>query len=142
MNEETIFCGSGKAHTFPSGGQKISISLDLSTIGAMFKAHGFTTEQGKKMIKLDVVEKKGGPDQYGKTHFVAIDQWKPNQQQQGQYSPQQGNAIAPEFQQSNNNGQSNKQNGQQLGNPQQFNSNGYKPPSGPMNNQYEDDVPF
>lgn len=134
MNEETIFCGSGKAFNFPSGGQKISISLDLSAIGQHFKEHGFTTQQGKKMIKLDVVEKKGGPDQYGKTHFVAIDTWKPNQNNgSGGYNPQQGNAIAPEFQPSNNNGQL----------PQ--NNNNYTPPSGPVNhNGFDDmsDIPF
>lgn len=146
MNEEKIFCGSGKAFTFPDGGQKISIALDLSTIGAYFKAHGFTTEQGKKMIKLEVVAKKNGPDQYGKTHFVAIDTWKPQQQNQPQQQGQ--NMIAPEFQ----------QNGQQSGNPEQSNqqqqparyansgaiapNQGYTPPSVPMNNQAEDDIPF
>ena len=32
---------------------------------------------GKKYIKLNVSSKKGGADEYGKTHYVAIDTFKP-----------------------------------------------------------------
>lgn len=33
---------------------------------------------GKKYIKLTIGEKKGGADQYGKTHSVWVDEYKPD----------------------------------------------------------------
>ena len=82
MNEEKLYCGSGKSHTFPSGGTKIAVALDLDMLAKHFKEHGFTTQGGKRMIKVDVVEKRE-VDQYGKTHYLSIDTWKPDGQQQG-----------------------------------------------------------
>jgi hypothetical protein len=32
---------------------------------------------GKKYIKLNVSAKKDGADEYGKTHYVAVDTFKP-----------------------------------------------------------------
>lgn len=53
-------------------------------------------------------------------------------QPQGQYNQQQGNSLAPEFQQNGN--------PERLGNSQGFKS--YTPPSQPVKDDYEDDIPF
>ncbi len=64
---DKIYVGSGKKSTY---GVKISVCLtDLP------KEHIFEYNN-KKYIKLDVNEKRE-EDQYGKTHSVSVDTWKP-----------------------------------------------------------------
>ena len=125
--ENKIYCGSGKEITFQTGGSLISITLDIETLQRFFKEHGFTTQQGKKKMKFNVSTRRE-TDQYGNTHSVSIDTWKPEPTQfppQQQQQPQQ------------------QQNQQQM--PQQSGGfESYKPPSGPVNNNdgYDDEIPF
>ncbi len=79
---DKIFCGNGKEHKFNNGGSVVKVMLDLDDLIANFEEHGFTTEQGKKKIKIIVSSKKDGADQFGKTHNIEIDTWKPEQQKE------------------------------------------------------------
>ena len=67
--EDKIYVGSG---TEKFDGNLVSCSLCLSDLP---KEHVFEYS-GKKYIKLNVQKKKQA-DEYGKTHFVAVDTWKP-----------------------------------------------------------------
>jgi len=68
---EKIYCGKGKASRF---GVRISVCLsDLP------REHITTANNGKKYISLDV-DAKREPDQYGNTHSIKVDTWKPGQQ--------------------------------------------------------------
>ena len=66
-----IYVGNGKAHGLFD---LINFSVCLSDLP---KEHIFEYND-KKYIKLKVVEKKE-PDRYGKTHYVEVDTWKPEQ---------------------------------------------------------------
>ena len=68
--EDKIYVGSGVAKF---DGDLISCSLCLTDLP---QEHMFEY-QGKKYIKLNVSAKKNGADEYGKTHHVAVDTWKP-----------------------------------------------------------------
>jgi len=70
LMEDKIYVGSGVAKF---DGDLISCSLCLTDLP---QEHMFEY-QGKKYIKLNVSAKKNGADEYGKTHYVAIDTWKP-----------------------------------------------------------------
>ena len=76
---EKIYIGSGKKKTFQNGGEIINVILDLDGIGAHFKAHGFTTKGGKKKLEINITERRES-DQYGNTHSVTVDTWKPEAQ--------------------------------------------------------------
>ena len=68
---DKIYVGSGKSSNY---GVNISVCLtDLP------KEHIFEYN-GKKYIKLTVNEKRE-VDQYGKTHSVSVNTWKPDNQQ-------------------------------------------------------------
>ncbi len=66
---EKIYVGSG---TSKFDGNQVACSVCLTDLP---QEHMFEYN-GKKYIKLIVQEKKN-PDEYGKTHFVAVDTWKP-----------------------------------------------------------------
>jgi len=90
---DKIYVGSGKV--VGKYGQ-IGVSLCVSDIP---KEHIFTSQKtGKKYINLKVCEKKQ-VDQYGKTHYVEIDTWQPNQapQQTGQPQTNQQNVQQTNF---------------------------------------------
>ncbi len=78
MNEK-IYIGNGKEKTFDNGGSIINITIGLDGIKEYFEDYGFTTDQGKKKLKL-VVSKRREADQYGNTHSVTVDTFKPEQQ--------------------------------------------------------------
>jgi|TARA_R100000935_G_scaffold58725_1_gene97310 hypothetical protein len=67
--EDKIYVGSGISKF---DGDQVAVSLCLTDVP---KEHMFEYN-GKKYIKL-IVQKKREADQYGKTHYVAIDTWKP-----------------------------------------------------------------
>ncbi len=70
--QNRIYCGSGKkADKFDI----INVSVCLSDLPKEFITEG---KNGKKYIKLKVVGKRE-PDQYGKTHSVEVDTWKPDE---------------------------------------------------------------
>lgn len=68
---EKIYTGSGKQMKYG-----VKIALCLSDIP---KEHIFE-HNGKKYIKLNVMPRKE-PDQYGKTHYITVDTFKPEQQE-------------------------------------------------------------
>ena len=70
MAEEKIYCGSGVSKF---DGQMVSTSLCLTDIPKeyMFEYNG------KKYVKLNVSAKRDGADEYGKTHYVTVDTFKP-----------------------------------------------------------------
>lgn len=74
MAEPKIYVGSGKKH--PSY-DITSISVCLSDIP---KEYITESKNGKKYVNLSVSAKKE-TDQYGKTHSVAIDTFKPQNQE-------------------------------------------------------------
>ncbi len=79
---EKIFVGNAKKKTFQDGGSIINIMLDLDGMGEHFKNYGFTTDQGRKKIKL-ILSKRREVDQYGNEYYVTVDTWKPDQQAEG-----------------------------------------------------------
>jgi len=68
--DEKIYCGSG-VEKFDGG--LVEISVCLSDIP---KEHRFEYN-GKWYTKLKV-QKKQEADEYGKTHYVAVNTWKPD----------------------------------------------------------------
>jgi len=84
---ERIYLANG---TEKFNGDIIEFSLNLSK---MDQAKKFMFEfKGDTYIKLKVVKKRGGADQYGKTHYVEIDTFKPNQKKE----PQAEGQVKPE----------------------------------------------
>ena len=70
--KERIYVGSG-VEKFD--GDLVNTSICLSDIKENASEHIFEYN-GKKYIKLKVV-KKQNTDDYGKTHYVEVDTWKP-----------------------------------------------------------------
>lgn len=78
---EKIYVGSGKK----SPQYDItSISVCLSDIP---KEHITKSQNGKSYVNLKVSAKRE-PDQYGKTHSVEVDTWKPEEKPKAQPAPQ------------------------------------------------------
>ena len=69
-NTEKIYIGNG---TEKFDGGLVEFSLNLSKLSSEAKDH-FFEYNGEKFIKLKVVKKR---DQYGKTHYVEVDTYKP-----------------------------------------------------------------
>jgi hypothetical protein len=84
---EKIFCGNGKEKF---DGDMISVTLNVDELAKSFKDYGFTTDAGKRMIKVNVCKGRN-VDQYGNTHYVTIDTWKPTPQGTTATVTQQGN---------------------------------------------------
>lgn len=84
---EKIYLGNG---TEKFQGGLIEFSLDLTMLGQC-KEH-FFEYNGTKYIKLKVCKKKVSPDKYGKTHYVQVNTYKPdeNQDEQQSYLQDQG----------------------------------------------------
>lgn len=70
MAEEKIYVGNG---TSKFDGNMISCSVCLTDLP---QEHMFEYN-GKKYIKLNVSAKRDGEDEYGKTHYLAVDTYKP-----------------------------------------------------------------
>ena len=73
MDNEKIYVGSGKSKF---EGSLINTTINLSKISKTSKDYIFEYG-GDKYIKLKVVRKKE-IDEYGKTHYVEVDTWKPS----------------------------------------------------------------
>ena len=76
MATEKIYIGTAKKKEFDDGGSIINIMLSLDGMGEHFKNYGFITDKGMHKIKLIVSERRE-EDQFGNTHYVTIDTWKP-----------------------------------------------------------------
>ena len=72
-NTEKIYIGNG---TEKFDGGLVEFSLNLSKLSSEAKDH-FFEYNGEKFIKLKVVKKRDGAAQYGKTHYVEVDTYKP-----------------------------------------------------------------
>tara|TARA_Y100001938_G_C7981406_1_gene374590 strand:+ start:551 stop:823 length:273 start_codon:yes stop_codon:yes gene_type:complete len=76
MEKETIYCGNGKEVVFNDGGSIVNFSVALDKI----KDHVYEYD-GKKYINLTICKNKGGENEYGKTHYVKINDFKPEQKE-------------------------------------------------------------
>ena len=83
MADEKIYVGNGISKF---DGDQVEFSLDLSN--PAIKEHMFEMDgksyiklkvNGKNYLKLIVGAKKDGADEYGKTHWVRINTWKPDE---------------------------------------------------------------
>ena len=77
---DKIYCGNGKAFNTQYG-EILNVSLDLDKLNAEFSNFGFTTQAGKRMIKIKVTKRQAA-DNYGNTHSVIVDVWKPEKKNQ------------------------------------------------------------
>ncbi|RKX92022.1 MAG: hypothetical protein DRZ90_14335 [Spirochaetes bacterium] len=136
-----IYCGNGKEKQFQNGGSLIEVMLDVDTLAKNFDAYGFRTQAGKRKIRVKVCQSRE-VDQYGNTHYVEVDTWKPSQQasQPQQAQLQQGPPQGPPQGQGYQNTQpaappSGNPGGQ---------SNPDIPGNGAQGNQsaFDDDIPF
>jgi|TARA_Y100000015_G_scaffold27599_1_gene26746 hypothetical protein len=75
MSKEKIYVGNG---TEKFDGDLVEFSVNLSKLNGDAKQHIYEYN-GEKYIKLKVAKKKGGADEYGKTHYVEVDTWKPTE---------------------------------------------------------------
>jgi len=75
MTKEKIYVGSG-VEQFE--GNLVEATICLTDITSKAGEHIFEYN-GKKYIKLKVQKKREGADQYGKTHFVEVNTWKPEE---------------------------------------------------------------
>ena len=71
-SKKKIYVGSGKEKF---DGNLIDVSINLSKISGASKDYIFEYG-GDKFIKLKVVKKKE-IDEYGKSHYIEVDTWKP-----------------------------------------------------------------
>jgi len=82
MSDDKIFVGSGKARTFPDGGSIIACTIDLNDLAKASKEFGFVSDKGNSAghtkVKVDV-KKRREPDQFGNTHYLEVNTWKPTQ---------------------------------------------------------------
>ena len=70
---ENIFCGSGREVSFDNGSSIVNVTLNLAEL----KEHIYDYN-GKKYVNLTVGARKE-PDQFGKTHYVKINTFKPDE---------------------------------------------------------------
>ena len=70
MADEKIYVGNGVSKF---DGNMISCSICLTDLP---QEHMFEYN-GKRYIKINVSAKRGGADEYGKTHYLAVDTYKP-----------------------------------------------------------------
>jgi len=73
---EKIYVGSATEKIFDNGDSLINVTLSLDGLKGHFENYGFTTDQGKKKLGI-VVSKRKEPDQFGHTHKVMINTYKP-----------------------------------------------------------------
>ena len=83
---DKIYCGNGKNFTFPDGGSVLNVMIDVDALAHNFKQCGFTTEQGKRKMRIKIHE-NWEPDRYGNTHSVTVDTWKPEAPKQAERKP-------------------------------------------------------
>lgn len=94
---EKIYCGNGKGRNFDGGGSVVNVTLDVDVLAMAFKEHGWTTDAGKRKIKVKVCTNRDGTDNYGNTHYAEVDTWKPdpNRQHSDRSQPYQAPQQSP-----------------------------------------------
>ncbi len=96
MDQGKIYIGNGKRRTFDNGGEIISITITLDGLKKYFDLYGFTTDAGKKKIRLDVAKRRE-PDKFGNTHTVTVNTWKPDPEQKPKQGPDQAPNANDDF---------------------------------------------
>jgi len=76
---DKIYIGTGTEKVFDDGSSLVNVTLSLDGMGEHFKNYGFTTDAGKKKIGI-VISRRKEPDQYGHTHKVVLNTYKPEEQ--------------------------------------------------------------
>ena len=71
---EKIYVGNG-VEKFD--GDLVQFSLNLTKLKQEAGDYIFDGKTGDKFITLKVVKKRNGADEYGKTHYIEVDTWKP-----------------------------------------------------------------
>jgi hypothetical protein len=79
---EKIYVGNGKKKEFDNGGSIINVMINVDDFAAAYAKYGFKTTGGKNMIKLNIGSRRD-PDDYGNTHYVQVDTWKPGEDNSG-----------------------------------------------------------
>ena len=94
--DEKIYAGNGKVIDTQYG-KLLKVTLDLQALFDASKAgHGFEARNsGKKMITVNVSARRDGADQYGNTHTIVVDTWKPDPNRAQQSTPQGGGPAVP-----------------------------------------------
>jgi hypothetical protein len=80
MADEKIYIGSGKERKFDNGGSVINCSICLDDLKKYHEQFGSTSEKGRHFLNIKIVQKKQ-IDQYGKSHSVEVDTYKPEKKQ-------------------------------------------------------------
>ena len=73
-NTEKIYVGNGVEKL---DGDLVEFSLNLTKLKSDAGSHIFDGTNGDKYIRLKVVRKRNGADDYGKTHYVEVNTFKP-----------------------------------------------------------------
>ena len=80
---DKIYVGNGKRKTFDNGSYIVKFALNLKDLK---KAEEYVYEMnGIKYINLEIGEKKISPDQWGRTHNVTVDTFKPDPKKQSEH---------------------------------------------------------
>jgi len=77
MDKETIYCGNGKEVKFDDGGSIVNLTIHLDKI----KEHVYDYN-GSKYVNITLGKNKDGANEYGKTHYVKINDFKPEPQKE------------------------------------------------------------
>tara|TARA_R110000744_G_scaffold77156_3_gene152534 strand:- start:57 stop:323 length:267 start_codon:yes stop_codon:yes gene_type:complete len=72
---ENIYCGSGTEKTFSEGRSIVNFSVRLSKL----KDHVYEYN-GEKYVNLTLGANRDGANDYGKTHYVKVNTFKPEPQ--------------------------------------------------------------
>ena len=75
MSNENIYSGSGTEKVFDEGRSLVNFTIDL----AKLKDHVYEYN-GKKYVNLTIGANRDGANEYGKTHYVKINTFKPEPQ--------------------------------------------------------------
>jgi hypothetical protein len=78
MENEKIFIGSG-VEKFD--GNLVEATICLTDITKNASEHIYEYE-GKKYLSIKVQKKREGADQFGKTHYVEVNTWKPKKKEE------------------------------------------------------------
>lgn len=97
---EHLYCGSGKEKEFENGGKLLTISLNMDDLEKYFSEYGFVTNAQKRIIKIKVGRRRE-VGQYGETHTVEVDTFKPSTE--GHQQPQR-QAVIEHYQNVNRQG--------------------------------------
>lgn len=97
MNDRKIFIGSGKKKEFSKGGSIINASICLDDLLKDMDEFATVSKNGKRYLRVKIGSRREA-DQFGNTHSLEIDTWKPEQQQAGgnfQTNPNATSQAAP-----------------------------------------------